>query len=446
VALTFDGTDKLLVSYEHATLQTWQYATDKEPGKNLDKVGDLGSYGEGFGGRVLVSPQSSKVLHAGSTGVRIWDLANPEQPGALVSAQSEVGLSGAQLATNVAGRPLLADTAYQPFIRLWDLSIPTEPTNLAVYRSLNPEGTGLDILAKSGAVAMSPDGAILAGSEIADGRPLVTLRRTTAPTDPPVARITDLDNGAIALSLTGHVLAVVDNVNFEPERQEAPSLKLYDVGDPAHPRRVATLPTPEIYWVSNSPDGRLLTAFTATTMLAWDITDPENPQALPSRRLALNTLFTQGSFSSDGKLLVTSAGAAGIELWRVENDRIIDPPIVVQHTRGSAMAFSLDVRTLAIASNTGPTVTIALWDVSDPTTPVSRGTWSTTRNTLTTSLIFGGDGNILVIATDGGVDLWDVDPIRVSRKVCDTIGDVITEAQWARYVPNLPYKPPCPAG
>ena len=56
---------------------------------------------------------------------------------------------------------------------------------------------------------------------------------------------------------------------------------------------------------------------------------------------------------------------------------------------------------------------------------------------------FRPDGQYLATMGLGVVDLWDLDADRAAVGLCTSIGDVITPAQWRRYVPDQPYRPPC---
>jgi hypothetical protein len=39
--------------------------------------------------------------------------------------------------------------------------------------------------------------------------------------------------------------------------------------------------------------------------------------------------------------------------------------------------------------------------------------------------------------------IWNTDPESAARVVCDTTGAGITEEEWAKYVPDRQYDPPC---
>jgi hypothetical protein len=41
------------------------------------------------------------------------------------------------------------------------------------------------------------------------------------------------------------------------------------------------------------------------------------------------------------------------------------------------------------------------------------------------------------------VRLWDLDPDQVGDRICQTVGDAITPAEWAQFISEQPYTPPC---
>jgi WD40 repeat protein len=138
-----------------------------------------------------------------------------------------------------------------------------------------------------------------------------------------------------------------------------------------------------------SPDNRTLAVgVTNGTVLLWDI---ENPRAL--RRLGPAVTGPDGiihalTFSPDGAVLAGGASAGQTWLWRVTEQRTLDPIAVLQGK------ITRDGHTLASAA--------------------------------------------------GDIHLWETDPTRAIRRVCQHAGDHITAAEWAKNIPDEPYRHTCP--
>ena len=390
------------------------------------------------------------MLTVSPGGVRIWNLNDSAAPGALASFNATTGLIPGGVAFNATGRPLLADTADIAAIRLWNLSNPRNPRNLALHPSIYPHGIGAEINALAGGVALSYDGSLLAGSEVRNGRPAVALWRTRKPPAPPVAIITRLDNGALSLAFTrrGHLLAVVDNANYRPAVRRPPSIKLYSVADPARPRLVAALPG-DTTDVALSPDGRLLTGYSGNLAECWDISNPRRPVRLPPIRLSSASLVAGGAFSPTGTVLAVGDSLGALQLWQVSHDRLTRQLAIVHgpsRANLSHLSFSPDGRTLALPGLVNGDVSqpaVELWDVSTPPRPRLETQWPTQNGDDVNGLAFSPRGHVLAVEGNETVTLWDTDPAQVARSLCAAAGDPISKADWGRYVPGAPYQPPC---
>jgi WD40 repeat protein len=92
---------------------------------------------------------------------------------------------------------------------------------------------------------------------------------------------------------------------------------------------------------------------------------------------------------------------------------------------------------------TGPTPT--LWDVSDPARPTEVATLRSDNGRTITAVTFSPDGgSFATTSADGAVHVWDATVGQVERRVCAIAHPRITAEQWQRYLPGVPYRPPCP--
>ena len=60
---------------------------------------------------------------------------------------------------------------------------------------------------------------------------------------------------------------------------------------------------------------------------------------------------------------------------------------------------------------------------------------------------FGSGAGHGILATGGAdmlVRLWNTSTRQVAGYICAVAGDPITRAEWAKYLPGVPYHPPCP--
>lgn len=266
----------------------------------------------------------------------------------------------------------------------------------------------------------------------------------------------------------------------------AGTIRLWDIGDPGHPRPVGqefSPGDPLVYSLAFSPDGSTLAEGTPDSAWLWDVSDPARPRVLgkpfagttdrgmmvafspggrvlagadilggamwladvsdpahpsPFPKTLIGNADSQGdpdapgcsvAFSPDGRLLA-GTGLDGVWLWNVA-----DPahPVVVgqEPPLGAApaiasVAFSPDGRTLAGA---GFNRTIRLWDVSDPVHPAALGSPLTGFTRSVPSIAFSPDGRMLVGSDfDDPLRLWNVSdparPVLVSTPVSGYAGPV----------------------
>ncbi len=109
-----------------------------------------------------------------------------------------------------------------------------------------------------------------------------------------------------------------------------------------------------------------------------------------------------------------------------------------------SVVFSPDGRTLAVGGND-----MILWDVTDPTQPRRLGL--PLANPGVTRAVFSPGGRTLAVGSvDGTVILWDLTGLNqvrdhVVERACAATRGGLDRAEWARYIPDLPYQETCPA-
>ncbi|MFJ4620389.1 helix-turn-helix domain-containing protein [Streptomyces sp. NPDC088812] len=184
---------------------------------------------------------------------------------------------------------------------------------------------------------------------------------------------------------------------------------LWDVRDPARPRRLAVLPHPA--WVSAvafDPTGtRLVTGAWDGRITLWDVRRPEAARVLDhatGHRQAVNDV----AFGPDGGQLASGGRETGARLWDVSTGGRLTERARLDGAKGvQAVAFGLGGKVLATAEADHA---VRLWDTRGRGRP--RPLWARGRHTaMVTDVAFAERGALLASGgRDGAVLLWRLDP------------------------------------
>ncbi|WP_052346900.1 nSTAND1 domain-containing NTPase [Streptomyces prunicolor] len=424
VAFSPDGHTLAAGSSDH-TIHLWNVAHPRAIvplGRPLtgpgDKVTDL-----------AFSPDSRTLAAGNSDGnVDLWNLP----PTRIIGGGGNV----AAVAFSPDGHTLAAGNQNDT-VSLWNTADPDHPV---------PRGDPLTGPKHPvDAVAFSPDGHTLAAG---DGGGTVTLWNTADPSHP--VRLRDTLTGArgavfsLAFSPDGHTLAAAGD-------DKLGSIALWDVSDPANPESFATTisnsDTTSVFSLAYSRDGTMLAAGgddSNRRVGLWSTTAPGVRIGEPIDQP--DGTSTWVAFSPDGRTLATGNSRGTVTLWNAT-----DPNHLTR--RGSSLtvpggslwsvAFSPDGHTLAAAGHTD-NGTINLWNVTDPDHPTLIGQPLTVETGFVAVLAFSPDGHTLAATTDDGVaTLWDLNVESAISRICAGSSGALSRQQWSRYVPQLPYDPPC---
>ena len=362
--------------------------------------------------------------------VRLFDVASRAQLGSLLSGDSG-GISS--VAFSPDGKTL-ATGSDDGTARLWNTA--------AVVRETI--GTA-PAVGRTACAALSPDGKTLAvGAR--DG----TVRLLDVATRRQLGAPLAADTGGscfLAFARDGATLAVaVWNGKVQ----------LWDVATRRQSGAFVTSGAAGEYLVISialSPDGTRLAAL-GSTRSAVGISRLFDVPAGQStgQPLTGGDVYDGAAFSPDGGTLATGSLDGVIRLWDVATAATARPTGNAFSASSSAitsLAFSPDGRTLAVGFGDG---TVRLFDVSTRRqlgTPLTLGVPLTASDTflgyLVFSLEFGPGGTALSATTpDGTIVRWGVaytaDP---EAYACAAAGRSLTRAEWAQYVPGLPYQDTC---
>ncbi|MCA2211417.1 nSTAND1 domain-containing NTPase [Jidongwangia harbinensis] len=376
-------------------------------------------------GAVFLNDRSVASSAADGT-VRIWTLPGPTMTG----HTGEV--FGAVFG---AGDRILATAGDDDTARLWNVADPRNPTPLGA-RLTDASRTDR----ASGAGALSPDARTLAVGAVDGSVQLWDVADPASPVPIPV-RLTGHTAGIQGLSFSpgGTVLAVASDDR---------TVSLWNLTRRHQPVRLGrplTGFTNYVYSPAFSPDGRLLAAGSADkTIRLWDIRDPARPVPLGKPLSGPTNYAFAVTFSPDGRTLAVGGADNTVRFWDVADPAA---PVSLGRPLGGpsnyvyGLAYSADGRTLAAAAGDG---TVWLWNVAEKRRPALIAKIAA-HSGAAYSAAFGTDRNVLATSgADGTAQLWNTDPDAVAAYVCAVAGDPVSAAEWAKYVPDLPHRPPCP--
>lgn len=228
-------------------------------------------------------------------------------------------------------------------------------------------------------------------------------------------------------TLTGHA-SEVSAVAFSPDGRlmvtggADPSVILWDVSDPDHPRRVGDADTEGSVWtIVISHDGRTMVTGGPTMVVVWDIGNPAHPQLLGAVDEAPRWV-SSAALSEDDHTLITgiwdNTGANGDEaiLWDLSG-RTTPLKLATLSANNSGpvrgVALSHDHRVAITGNEDG---TVLMWDIADRTAPRRIATLRGHGNSVW-AMATSPDGRTLLT---GGADqtaiLWDItDPAKPAR-------------------------------
>jgi WD40 repeat protein len=178
---------------------------------------------------------------------------------------------------------------------------------------------------------------------------------------------------------------------------------------------VTRMPRPSgaLQAVALNPAGTLLAAgggaVTDTTVLLWDLREPDRPALLGSPLTGHTAEIHAVAFSPDGNTLATGSADNTVRLWNVADAAHPQPiggPLTGPQNEILAVEFSPDGATLAVGSRDK---TLRLWDVHDPEQPAMIGTALTGAAGEVRSVAFTPTGNLLAIADEQrAVRIWNI--------------------------------------
>ncbi|MEU3474154.1 AAA family ATPase [Rhodococcus sp. NPDC006774] len=369
------------------------------------------------------APDRSSIVTASGDGItRIWPLPGP----ALADAgdtiyQNPIGASGTRLLVGAGSRA--------PATTLWDVSDVEHPV------ASEPLVVG-DGMEQTGAVALTVDGTRAAVGTTTGG---FQLWDTTDLADPlalgTVRTATTSLTAVLVFDRTGTLLVA--------SGQNSSDVSLWSLADPATPRALSTLEAGNYpAGMALSPDGSVLAiASVGGVVELWDVGNPTEP-----RRTAVLGGFGSSvqavAISPDGRTLAAGSADRSIRLWDMENSA--EPQHLSRIVGPSSPIYSLsfDRAGARLAAGDGGS-TLWLWNVGDRTAPEQYAAL-TAYGRRVNDAVFAADGQVVLGGgTARDVRMWRTEPDDVRTRLCGSGGSVVTEAEWAQYLPGVPHRELC---
>jgi WD40 repeat protein len=198
-----------------------------------------------------------------------------------------------------------------------------------------------------------------------------------------------------------------------------------------------------VYSVAFQPHGTLLAAATtAGQVRLWDVANPATPRHVTDLEGLTGYALAVG-FTPDGH--VVAAGGAGrqIRLWNLADPAKPTPlgaPLAGPTNDIFALAFSGVGSTLAAVARDG---VVWLWDVHDVSHPQRTAQLHSGDGVLYSVALAPDNSSVAASGSLGQIWLWTTNPAAAARDICAAQGEGITREEWALYVHDRAYAPPC---
>lgn len=219
---------------------------------------------------------------------------------------------------------------------------------------------------------------------------------------------------AATFSADGHLLATASKKE----------LILWNMDDPARPRKLSTIPAPrpdqtvtDAMGVAFSPDGKRLASSHGRAITLWDVTDPGHPAQIGGTLMEHDGTYSDVAFSPDGRILAGAGNRGGdLKVWDVSGATPLMTYEFMNRQTISALAFMPDRPVLAVAfGELGDRIGgVELYEVADPSRPAMLGAATGQHTSGVRDVAFTSDGGTMATGSfDQTVIVWNMsDPAK----------------------------------
>ncbi|WP_370943697.1 helix-turn-helix domain-containing protein [Amycolatopsis sp. cg5] len=369
--------------------------------------------------RALAFSPTGHTLAGGENGgenrIRLWDVTDPAAPTDLAVLGGHK-MAVRALTFNADGTRLLSSSEDRT-ATVWNIADPRQPkaaltltghTDIVAGATFSPDGrtvatTSDDYTVRlwdiPGPVVTSGESDICRVTLTPDGRSLITSARDGK------VRVVDPAVPREITTLTDHTdgacaAAVSPDGSTLYTGSWDHTVKRRDLADPAKPVVIARHED-EIDAIALSPDGkRLAVAGDKHTVKLLDSTTGQELATLTGHTDDVHAL----AFSPDGRILASTSWDFTVRLWDMTaNGALLG--VLKGHTKAvTSLAYSPDGKTIVTA---GRDRTARLWDVRDPREPHEVSQLSGHTDAVR-EMVFSSDGRTLATSShDRTVRLWD---------------------------------------
>ncbi|RMI31793.1 hypothetical protein EBN03_16530 [Nocardia stercoris] len=368
-----DGKLMASLSASNGRLRLWDTSDALRPhllGPGIDTITAMDLSPDGS---LMITTAGSDAADSRTT---LWDVSTPSTPRRLSDLSGPSESPSASVAFAPDGKSVAVSRPSR--LELWNVTDPGTPTPIGA-----PAATAANPFRTT--IVFSPHGGLLAAVEFDRHRtPSTTIQLWDTTAGGPVLVAPSVGdpltvNPDLAFSSDGAVLAVADTDPSRPTDQNGTTVQLWNVADPAHPRKVSTVnPGSGRHALAFAPGAAVLATAGTDGATLWNIEDPATPVHLTDALsmspalCAVGTdiqpcMFTANSieFGPDGRTLAMGGSGGEIRVWS------LPPAVLTDHSGAmSTPAFDAAGDRMATVSDEGR---VRLWSIRNSEQPQRIG-------------------------------------------------------------------------